>query len=104
MKSIKRGKSTSAVEVTNVSKNGFWLLLRNVEHFVAFDQFPWFRDATIGRLTNVELPNPHHLYWPELDVDLAVESLSSPEKFPLVSAHHRSNTSAKHRSVRPMEK
>jgi hypothetical protein len=24
-------------------------------------------------------------YWPELDVDLAVESIRHPEKFPLVS-------------------
>jgi len=52
---------------------------------VSFQQFPWFRDATIRELTHVELPNPHHLYWPSLDVDLAVESLSHPEKYPLIS-------------------
>jgi hypothetical protein len=34
---------------------------------------------------NVELPHPHHLYWPDLDVDLAVESIEHPERFPLVS-------------------
>jgi hypothetical protein len=27
----------------------------------------------------------HHLYWPDLDIDLAVESIRHPEKFPLVS-------------------
>ncbi|HTQ37825.1 MAG TPA: DUF2442 domain-containing protein [Pirellulales bacterium] len=85
MKSKKLGKNISAVEVTNVSKHGFWLLLQEKEHFVAFDQFPWFRDVSIGQLTNVQLPSLHHLYWPELDIDLAVESLSNPEKFPLVS-------------------
>jgi hypothetical protein len=26
-----------------------------------------------------------HLYWPDLDVDLAVESIRNPERFPLVS-------------------
>jgi hypothetical protein len=31
------------------------------------------------------LPSPHHLRWPDLDVDLAVESIRDPEKFPLVS-------------------
>ena len=46
---------------------------------------PWFRDATIAELTHVLLPSPHHLYWPALDVDLAVESLDHPEKYPLVS-------------------
>ena len=84
-KSEQRGKNTS-VEVANISANGFWLLIGEVEHFVPFDGFPWFREATIGQLLNVQLPSPHHLYWPDLDIDLAVESLSFPERFPLVSA------------------
>ena len=79
------GQSTSAVEVTNVSKHGFWLLLGDEELFVPFAEFPWFREAPIGKLTEVELPSPHHLYWPALDVDLAVESIRHPEQFPLVS-------------------
>ena len=85
MKSAQRGKSTSAVEVTNVSARGFWLLLDGDEVFVEFKQFPWFKEASIGQLLNVERPAPHHLYWPNLDVDLAVESLTSPERYPLVS-------------------
>jgi hypothetical protein len=78
-------KRTSDVEVTNVSKHGFWLLIGDKERFVAFDQFPWFRDAPIGHLLNVELPSARHLYWPDLDVDIAVESIDHPERFPLVS-------------------
>ena len=85
MKSAKLGKSTSLAEVTNVSKHGFWLLIGDKERFVAFEQFPWFRDAPIGHLLNVELPNSRHLYWPDLDVDIAVESIDHPERFPLVS-------------------
>ena len=85
MKSARRGRNTSAVEVGNVSRHGFWLLMAERERLVAFKQFPWFLDATIGQLTNVELPSPHHLYWPALDIDLAVESLDHPELYPLVS-------------------
>ena len=85
MKSAKLGKRTSDVEITNVSKHGFWLLIGDKERFVAFDQFPWFRDAPIGHVLNVELPSSHHLYWPDLDVDIAVESIAHPERFPLVS-------------------
>ncbi|PYR15538.1 MAG: DUF2442 domain-containing protein [Acidobacteria bacterium] len=55
------------------------------EMFVAFRDFPWFSEASIRAITRVELPSPHHLYWPELDVDLAVESIEHPEKYPLVS-------------------
>ena len=85
MKSVAPGPSTSPVEVTNVSTHGFWLFIGERELFVAFRDFPWFRDASIRAITQVELPSPHHLYWPELDVDLAVESIEHPEKYPLVS-------------------
>lgn len=85
MKSAERGKSTSAVEVTNVSIHGLWLLLNDREYFLSFEAFPWFKDAPIGQLVNVELPTAQHLYWPDFDVDLAVESIEHPERFPLVS-------------------
>src|SRR5262245_40384752 len=85
MKSAARGTSTSQVEVTNVSANGFWLLLDGKELFLPFEQFPWFADASIRQITRVQRPSPHHLHWPDLDVDLAVESLEHPEAYPLVS-------------------
>jgi hypothetical protein len=80
-----RGKRASAVEVTNVSRTGLWLLLDGREIFVPFDRFPWFREAPIGALTRVERPWPHHLRWPDLDVDLDVDSIEHPERYPLVS-------------------
>jgi hypothetical protein len=85
MSSAAPGTTISEVEVTNVSAHGFWLLLGGGEYFVPFAEFPWFRDAPIGKLLNVTLPAAHHLYWPDLDVDLAVESILHPERFPLVS-------------------
>lgn len=85
MRSGPRGRHTSAVEVTNVSAHGFWLLLGGRERFLSFEAFPWFRDVAIGKLLSVELPHAGHLYWPELDVDIAVDSIDHPERFPLVS-------------------
>ncbi|MDH5670276.1 MAG: DUF2442 domain-containing protein [Nitrospira sp.] len=85
MKSAALGKNTSGAEVTNISKHGFWLLVADEELFVPFKEFPWFQDASVSEITNVEWPNPNHLYWPDLDVDLATESIRHPEKFPLIS-------------------
>jgi hypothetical protein len=85
MTSARPGGSTSAVEVTNVSGHGFWLLLVDSELFVPFAQFPWFREASIRGLIDVIMPHAGHLYWPQLDVDLAVESIAHPEKYPLVA-------------------
>jgi len=85
VKSARRGRGTSKVEVSNITREGFWLLVAGRELFVSFADFPWFRDASIRQVLTVELPQPGHLYWPELDVDLAVESVEHPERFPLVS-------------------
>lgn len=80
------GAHTSVAEVTHISKNGFWLLLDDEELLLPFSDFPWFRQATIEQLTTIEWPSADRLYWPMLDVDLSVESIRYPEKFPLVSA------------------
>ena len=93
MKSAKLGKRTLAVEVSNVSKHGFWVLIESTERFLPFAAFPWFRAASIDQLCNVELASPRHLYWPDLDVDLAVESIDHPDRFPLVSKVQASGAS-----------
>lgn len=89
MKSATLGKCILEAEITNISKHGFWLLLADEELFVAFKQFPWFTDASVEEIVNVAWLHPHHLYWPDLDVDLAVESIRTPKKFPLLSKMSR---------------
>lgn len=90
MRSAAHGRHTSVdIEVTNISAHGMWLLLDDRELFLAFKNFPWFKAAAIGQVLKVERPSPHHLYWPELDVDLSVESIEHPEKYPLVSSARR---------------
>ncbi|MCH7857078.1 MAG: DUF2442 domain-containing protein [Gemmatimonadetes bacterium] len=83
MSSRRLGEHTSKVEVTNVSAHGLWLLTDDRELFLPFDDFPWFRDAPIGKVLNVEEPTPGHFFWPDLDVDLGIESIEQPERFPL---------------------
>jgi hypothetical protein len=39
-------------------------------------------------IQNVQLIHGHHLYWPELDVDLEIDNLENPEKYPLKSKIH----------------
>ena len=85
MKSEELGAPTSRAEVANISAQGFWLFLEGRELFVAFEKFPWFKNAPVAKILNVEWPQVDHLYWPDLDVDLSVESIEYPERFPLVS-------------------
>ncbi len=79
------GRVTSVAEVTHVSKHGFWLLLDAEELFAPFAKFPWFRQATIEQILEVQWPTADHLYWPLLDIDLSVQSIRTPEGFPLMA-------------------
>ena len=85
MKSQTRGMNTSELEVTQITKEGVWLLLKGRELCLTFEHFPWFKDAAVAAIMNVQLTQPDHLYWPDLDVDIAVESIEYPERFPLIA-------------------
>jgi len=79
------GTVTLGVEVTDISIHCLWLLLGYEALVVPFSDFAWFKNATIEQLSEVQRPTEDHLYWPQLDVDLSVESIRKPECFPLVS-------------------
>jgi len=85
MSSSPLGIHTSGTEVTNVSTHGFWLLSSGKELFLSYKDFPWFKDASIGKVIAVEEVSPGHFYWPELDVDLGIQSIENPEEYPLTS-------------------
>ena len=79
------GGGISDAEVLNVSPHGFWLLVGEREYFLDFDYFPWFKRATMDQLFKVQLLHKEHLYWEELDVDLDLDRIEHPEKYPLVA-------------------
>jgi len=85
MKSLKRGKNISKPEITNISQHGFWMLIAEKEYFLSFDKFPWFKNATVGQISDFQMPNQFHVYWPSLDVDLSLDIIEYPEKFRLIS-------------------
>jgi len=87
MKLSSRGKTTSKVEVQDISTFGVWLYVAGKEYFLPYERHPWFRDATVAEISNIEFLFGHHLHWPDLDVDLAVDSLEHPEKYPLIAKY-----------------
>jgi hypothetical protein len=78
-----RGRNILEIEVTNISNHGFWILVKDKELFLSYEDFPWFKDKTIKDITKVELFGEGHLYWENLDVDLSIEMIEHPERFPL---------------------
>ena len=83
MKLAERGTSTSSVEVSNISPHGVWLYVKGREYFLSYKGFPWFKNARLSEIQNVRLIHGHNLRWEDLDIDLALESLDRPDRYPL---------------------
>ena len=84
MKLLKNGKYT-LVSVENISNFGIWLFVKGKEYFLDYDRYPYFKNKLISQITDVKLLHGFHLYWPQLDVDLEIDNLENPEKYPLKS-------------------
>ncbi len=74
---------STSVEVANISPHGVWLLVRQKEYFLPYKEFPWFQDARLAEIHRVQLVHGRFLRWEDLDVELALESLEHPERYPL---------------------
>jgi hypothetical protein len=61
------------------------MLINYEEVFPAFEDFPWFRDAADKEELHVDMPSQNHLCRPDPDIDLDVESVFHPERYPLIS-------------------
>jgi hypothetical protein len=78
------GSNVSAMaEIKSILRHGIVITVNNKLFFMPFAQFPWFFKATVEQIYNVTIFNDKHLYWPELDVDIDVNSLEDPEAYPL---------------------
>ena len=84
MKLLKRGKDIS-VSVENITPFGIWIFVKEKEYLLSYKVYPYFKDQTLGSIQNVQLLHGYHLYWPELDVDLEIDNLENPQKYPLKS-------------------
>ena len=83
MSSQPHGKSTSGIEVTDISPHGIWVLAQGEEIFLPYDKFPWFKRGSVEAVLNVEEQSPGHYYWPDLDVDLGIDAMWNPDRYPL---------------------
>lgn len=83
MSSRPHGLGTSGIEVTDISPHGIWVLAQGEEIFLPYDKFPWFKRGSVEAVLNVEEQSPGHYYWPDLDVDLGIDAMRNPDRYPL---------------------
>ena len=71
------------VEIQHISPHGIWIFINQEELFMPFSLFPWFLNATIGQIYNFQVFHETHIHWPELDIDIDVNSIKNPTAYPL---------------------
>ena len=84
MKSKVHGKDILHVEIQDITLQGIWIYIDGTEYFLPYGQYPWFKNARVSEIYNLKLLHGVHLYWPDLDVDLELESLKNPKRYPLL--------------------
>jgi hypothetical protein len=83
LNSRKTGKSTFA-KVLTITSGGVLLEIEEGEFFLPYSRVPWFKDAPVSDVLDVEMNGKRSIRWNKLDVDLEIESLLHPDKYPLV--------------------
>ena len=77
------GLNTS-VKVHAIVSNGITVEAFNNVYFLPYSKNPWFINASVSDVFNISPVGNIGIRWEALDVDLAIESLVHPEKYPLV--------------------
>jgi ribosomal protein S1 len=72
----------TSVEVLSIMPNGIFLSVSGNDYFLSYNRLPWFRTAKVSDILNVEMFGNDAIRWEALDIDLEIESLMYPEKYP----------------------
>ncbi len=81
---LKNNISSTSVDVLMINDRGIMISVQGEDYFLSYNRVPWMRDATINEVLNVRMSGKNAIEWPKLDVDLEVDSLRHPERYPLL--------------------
>lgn len=74
---------TTTAEVTMINARGILLFIGGKEYYLSYDRFPWFRNARVLDVLNVTMLDEKSLRWDAIDVDLEIDSITHPERYPI---------------------
>jgi hypothetical protein len=86
MKQNSKANGTSAsVKVLAIVSNGVTIEVHGKVYFLPYISNPWFENARVADIFDIEPVGRTGIRWKTLDVDLSIESLIHPEKYPLIA-------------------
>ena len=79
--------TSTLVKVLGLTPHGMWFFAEGEEHFLSYEEFPWFKDAPVKSVFHVEQQGRSGFCWPDLDVDLSMDGIKHPERYPLIAKY-----------------
>ena len=70
-----RNTYDTLVNVLMINSQGIMLNVGGNDYFVSYNRLPWMKDATVKSVLNVQMAVKNAIEWPDLDVDLEIDSL-----------------------------
>jgi hypothetical protein len=67
-----------------INNQGIMISVAGNDYFLSYNRVPWLKDATVRNILNIKMLGKNAVEWPDLDVDLEVDSLKHPERYPLI--------------------
>ncbi len=77
-------RRTEIVRCHCIDPTGFHLLIDGTEYFVPFEDYPRFKQAKLSEIFNMQRLSPDQFHWPDLNIDIELDALKAPEKYPPV--------------------
>ena len=81
---LKNSSVSTLVSVLMINAQGIMISVQGHDYFLSYNRIPWMQDAPIRSVLNVRMSGPEAIEWPDLDVDLEIDSLRHPERYPLL--------------------
>ena len=81
---LNANSQNTSVSVLMINAQGIMLSVNGNDFFISYNRVPWLRDARISDVLNVRMCGHSAIEWEALGVDLEIESLKHPERYPLI--------------------
>ena len=80
----KNNINSTSVSVFMINGQGIMISVGGQDFFLSYNRVPWMREASINDVLNIRMCGNDAVEWPALDVDLEIDSLRHPERYPLL--------------------
>ena len=81
---LRNNSNSTLADVLMINDRGIMISVEGQDYFLSYNRVPWMREATINDVLNVRMSGKNAIEWPQLGVDLEIDSLRHPERYPLL--------------------